>query len=104
MNVVLFYITHENLEAARRVVDHLLAKRLIACANLVPIQSAYWWNGEIQHAEEVVSIVKTTEACAARVEAAISTVHPYEVPCIVRIDAAANEPFARWIDEETLQK
>jgi periplasmic divalent cation tolerance protein len=101
VNLVLGYITHESREAARRVVDHLLEKRLIACANLVPIESVYRWKGRLEHAEEVVSVVKTRPEHWERVKAEIAAVHPYEVPCILKLAAEANEPFRAWVEDET---
>ncbi|KKT87534.1 MAG: hypothetical protein UW95_C0031G0004 [Parcubacteria group bacterium GW2011_GWC1_45_14] len=33
MKIILIYITHENVEQAKKVAEHLLEKRLIACVN-----------------------------------------------------------------------
>jgi hypothetical protein len=30
--------------------------------------------------------------------------HSYEIPCIIKIDAEANEEFERWINESTTSK
>ncbi len=101
MEIVLGYITHENEAEALRVVDHLLKKRLIACANVFPVRSCFWWKGKIQRTGEAVSIVKTQERLWEQVVEEVSKVHSYEVPCIVRINAACNPSFGAWIEEET---
>ena len=101
MPLILVYITHPDKETARRVVDHLLTERLIACANLLPIESAYWWQGAIEHAEETVTICKTNEEHWEAVRDEVAKMHPYDVPCIVRIGAEANQAFSAWIDTET---
>ena len=44
----------ENLNA-------LVKKRLIACANIFPINSMYWWKGKIVNYKESVIIAKTLE-------------------------------------------
>jgi len=37
---ILVYITHETENAAKKISDYLLNKKLIACANIFPITSA----------------------------------------------------------------
>ena len=103
MEVILVYVTHPDRAAARAIVDRLLDARLIACANTLPIASTYRWKGAVEHAEEVVTVLKTRAALWPRVAAEIAAVHPYEVPCIVRVPAAASGPFAAWIYEETCE-
>lgn len=93
------YITHPDEAAARLMADHLLTERLIACANIFPITSAYWWQGTLQQENEWVSIVKTTLDLESALEAAVQRLHPYEVPCILRFEVRANEAYEHWIFE-----
>jgi periplasmic divalent cation tolerance protein len=44
-----FYITNPSKEEAKRIAKHLLDKRIIACANIFPIESMYWWDGKDQN-------------------------------------------------------
>jgi periplasmic divalent cation tolerance protein len=83
------------------VVDHLLQHRLIACANLFPIESAYWWQGALEHSPEIVSICKTRPEKWEKVRDEVAKVHPYEVPCVVKLGAEASAAFGSWIEEET---
>jgi len=101
LNAVFVYVTHPDSESARRVAAHLLEKRLIACANFLPIESMYRWRGKIENDREVVTILKTAPGNWDRVREEIVSIHPYEVPCIVRLEATAHEPFARYLREET---
>ena len=101
MGFVIIYITHENAKEAQKVISHLLEKKLIACANTFPIKSAYWWQGEIASEDEVVSIVKTSKSNWERVKSEVERIHPYEVPCIIKIDVAANKAYEDWIEAET---
>jgi len=102
MGLIAVYITHENIEQARKVAAHLLEKRLVACANFFPIESEYWWHGSIESASEVVSIVKTTTQNWDKVRAEVEKIHPYDVPCVVRFDIDAGEPFKAWVESETV--
>jgi periplasmic divalent cation tolerance protein len=57
--IVLITTLHKRHDAVR-IGKGLLAKRLIACYNLWPVESAYWWKGEIIEENEVIMIMKST--------------------------------------------
>lgn len=98
MRFAMVYITHPNEEKAKEISNHLLEKRLIACANIFPIASAYWWQGAIQREGEWVSIVKTSLEKWEQLKAEVESVHPYEVPCIIKMEVEANEAYGKWIN------
>ncbi|MBK6621902.1 MAG: divalent-cation tolerance protein CutA [Saprospirales bacterium] len=100
MRFALIYITHPSEEKAREIGNHLVEKRLAACANIFPISSAYWWQGAIQQEGEWVSIVKTTLPLWEKLKEEVRKIHPYEVPCIVKVEAEANEEYYGWIESE----
>ena len=99
MSFALLYITHPSEAEAKRVSQHLLEQQLIACANIFPITSAYWWQGAIQNEQEWVSIVKTTLENYERVKNEVEKVHTYKVPCILKIEVEANRVYEQWIRE-----
>ncbi|VVB73893.1 Divalent-cation tolerance protein CutA [uncultured archaeon] len=101
MAFVLVYITHKNKAEARKVVSRLLKRRLVACANIFPIESHYRWKGRIEQAKEIVTVLKTKKENWNKVRAEVERIHPYEVPCIMRLDAEANPSYESWIRKET---
>lgn len=101
MKFIIIYITHKNLKEAKRVTETLLKEKLIACANYFPIESSYWWNGKITNSKEIVSIVKTKKENWTKVKKAVEAIHPYEVPCIMKIEVESNKSYADWIKKET---
>ncbi len=96
------YVTHPDEETARKLSRLLLEEKLIACANLFPIQSAYWWEGEVQTEGEWVSLLKTTSDLYPLVEQRLLKLHPYDTPCIIRTEVQANESYERWIRESVV--
>jgi len=100
MAFILVYITHKNKADARKVVSHLLKKKIIACANVFPIESSYWWNGRIERAKEVVTIVKTRKENWEKMKSEVERIHPYDIPCIMKLGAEANTPYESWIRRE----
>lgn len=111
MKFIVIYITHANMREAKKVAEALLRDRLIACVNYFPIESAYWWpatslasdggNGKITKAKEIVSIVKTRKSNWTKVKKAVEAIHPYETPCIMKLEVEANKSYADWIHTET---
>lgn len=101
MEIITLYVTHKNQEEADKVVNLLLDKRLIACANFLSITSRYWWKGKIENQDEVVSLLKTKEENFEIVRGEILKIHPYETPCILKMHAEVNESYGEWILNET---
>ena len=97
MAFLTFYITHPDETTARDIVGRLLEERLIACANIFPISSMYRWEGVVQNESEWVSLVKTSLELEKQVESAVLKIHPYETPCILRMEVRANEAYEKWI-------
>lgn len=102
MSFALIYITHPSEVEAQRISRHLLNNKLIACTNIFPISSAYWWQGAIQNEREWVSIVKTTLENYEVVKIEIEKVHSYEVPCILKITVEANASYEQWIRDSVV--
>jgi len=98
--LTLFYITCPSRDEARRIAKHLLSRHIIACANIFPIESVYWWNGKIENGDECVLIAKTLREYSGSVEKEVIGVHPYKVPCILKFDASSNEGFSSYIRGE----
>ncbi|MFH1447507.1 MAG: divalent-cation tolerance protein CutA [Candidatus Micrarchaeota archaeon] len=101
MGFIAVYITHKNMKSAEKIVAHLLENRLIACANFFPIRSIYRWKGTIENSEEIVSIVKTRSGNWEKLRAEVERMHPYETPCIMKLDVEANGKYEEWILHET---
>ena len=98
--MTLIYITCKDEEEAVKISKHLLEKKLVACSNMHPIRSMYWWEGKIQDDNEVVIIAKTIGKNYNKIKGEVSKIHSYDTPCILKIDVEANEAFQEWIDKE----
>jgi periplasmic divalent cation tolerance protein len=89
--------------AAERLADALIGGRLAACVNiLAPCRSVYRWKDAIQHDEEHPVLIKSTEARYAKLEQAIRTHHPYELPEIIAVPIERGLPaYLEWLGSET---
>ena len=80
----------------------LLAKRLIACANITPVRSLYRWKGETCDDKEDLLVIKTRKSLVPAVIAAVKAEHPYEVPEIIALPVIAGHlPYIDWVNAET---
>ncbi|RKZ24129.1 divalent-cation tolerance protein CutA [bacterium] len=102
MQYILVYTTLPKRRKARSILKTLLKERLVACGNIIKIDSGYWWEGEVVEDREYVLILKTRKELYEKLEKKILELHPYEVPMIVawEIDKGF-EGYLRWVDKET---
>jgi len=101
MGFILIYVTYPNIKEANKAVQHLLKKRLIACANTFPIKATSGWTGKIAECSEIISIFKTKKENWEKVKSEIKKIHPYKIPCIMKINVESNKEYADWIKSET---
>ena len=96
------FLTCGSWQEAQRIVDALLDKRLIACAEFIPIKSKFSWKGQHSEADEVKLIMLSIEDYFDKVEKVVAKLHSYEtfvlqaVP-ISRLSKAATA----WLQEVT---
>ena len=92
-------VTAPDVKTARKLARAALARRLIACANLIPkIESHYWWQGKIESGAEVLLVLKTTTARLAALEKMIVTKHPYDTPeFLVLPISRGSKRYLAWV-------
>jgi periplasmic divalent cation tolerance protein len=89
----------EAMELARSAV----AARLAACSQVAgPIASTYWWNDEIERAEEWFVFFKLPADRYQELAAFLVEKHSYDEPEILATAFVAGSPsFLTWVTEET---
>lgn len=96
---IFVYITNPSEKMAKKVAMHLLNKRLIACANIFPINSSYWWKEKIVNENEVVLLSKTLEKNFEDIKKEIKKIHLYSIPFVAKIDAEINQEYLDWMKD-----
>lgn len=94
--------TTETKEDATGIAKEMVRQRLAACAQVVgPIQSTYWWKGEIESSEEWLCLMKSRKDLFPEIEMAIKDIHAYEVPEIIAIPIqTGHQPYLDWMEGE----
>lgn len=89
----------EAMEIARAAVE----ARLAAGGQVAgPLASTFWWNDEVERAEEWFVFLKTTADRCEELITFIAERHSYDEPEIVAVPIVAGAaPYLNWLREET---
>jgi periplasmic divalent cation tolerance protein len=101
MSVISVYAVFANAEEAERIGRTMVEERLAACVNILgSIHSIYRWQGDVETADEVAAIFKTSHARADALITRIASLHSYDVPCVATwpIDKIF-APYADWVED-----
>jgi len=90
-----------SFEEAERIVKLLLEKGLVACTNIVDVESRYVWLGNFESDSEYLVIFKSIESLFPAIESVVREAHSYDLPVVTaqRIRKAPIE-VRKWIMEE----
>lgn len=94
--------TTDARQEAAEIAKVAVGERLAACAQLVgPIASTYWWEGEIESAEEWMVIFKTTVDRFEDLAVLIADLHSYDTPEIIATPVVAGSgDYLSWVREQ----
>ena len=98
-NIKFFYITAPNKSEAEKIVEKLLGKKLIACANVIyNVNSYFVWKNKVQNSKEIIICGKTISKNQKKIIQIVKSLHSYSVPCVIFFDIKnGNRDFLKWI-------
>lgn len=81
----------------------LIDERLAACVNVLPVmQSIYRWQQAVQQDDERQLVIKTWRDRLPSLEARLKSLHPYEVPEFLVLEAVGgSSAYLEWLQAET---
>lgn len=88
---------------ADRLARALVEARLAACVQVLPgLRSTYRWAGQIEQADEVLLLIKTSGDRRDAAMALLRQLHRYELPEILAVEAATGSiDYLGWLWAET---
>ncbi|RIK74292.1 MAG: divalent-cation tolerance protein CutA [Planctomycetota bacterium] len=91
-----------NRDEADRIAAALVERRLAGCVQIAgPVRSVYRWQGQVEHADEWLCLIKTTRRQYDAVEAAIAELHSYECPEIIATSIdRGSRAYLAWLAEQ----
>jgi len=95
----LMLTTVPSREEANTIASELVSRRLAACVNILgPIASIYHWQGEVEHSDEYLLLIKSTAAHFLPVRDTLRELHSYQLPELISFNIEAGlEPYLEWI-------
>ena len=100
MRALAVHTTVATPEQAQALARALVERRLAACVQIERIDSVYRWQGEVCAEPECRLLCKTTEARWPALLAALTELHPYELPAIHAVALERLAPaYAAWLAE-----
>lgn len=72
--ILLIYLPCKDSKEATAISEICLSKKVIACANIFPINSMYYWEGKVANDKEVVLILKTFKRLFNTIESIIKKI------------------------------
>jgi len=97
---VIVMVTTASKQEAENIAQHLLEKRLIACANIIgPVSSLFHWSGKIEKAEEYLIFMKSRKDLFEKLAETVKALHSYEVPEIIVLPIVeGSKAYLDWLD------
>ncbi|MEI7578531.1 MAG: divalent-cation tolerance protein CutA [bacterium] len=103
--MILVYVTCDSVEQAESIGKEIMKKHLCACVNIFKeMQSMFFWppkSEKIDKSKEVVLILKSLKSKFPEIEAEITKLHSYDVPCILALPVVSvSDKYLAWIKGE----
>jgi periplasmic divalent cation tolerance protein len=91
--------TTDSRDEAELLARSLVAERLAACVQLLPIVSHYVWEDRPTRSEEILLLVKTAAARVPAVTDYIEAHHSYDTPEVIAVPVESGSVrYLGWID------
>ena len=96
--------TFPSHKSAIKSVKVLAEKRLIACGQIDgPINSYYWWRGNLQEEQEWRVSLKTNTKNQKQAYDEVIKIHPYDNPQWIVVEGMCSESYSEWIKQNLKQ-
>lgn len=102
LDFIVVYVTAASTEEADHLAQALVGEKLAACVNRVKsVQSVYRWQGQVEHSEEELLIIKTRKELFSALEKRVRELHSYSVPEIIAMPLIAGSAgYLEWLQEQ----
>lgn len=104
--LLLVLCTVPDQKTALSIAEQLVDQQVAACVNITsPVTSVYRWEGNLESNDELLLLVKTTQARYQALETLLRSLHPYELPEIIAVpvEQGLNE-YLKWVEQCTIIK
>jgi len=98
-DALIVFCTCSNRDEALKLAHALVFDGIAACVNLLPaVESVYRWQGEIETAQEILLLIKTTRAQFAALRDLIVKLHSYDTPEVIGVPVLVGlDKYLSWL-------
>jgi periplasmic divalent cation tolerance protein len=91
--------TVDNRKLADELAHRLVELKLAACVNIVDrVHSVYRWKGQVETADEILLIVKTSAERVPALKEKILQLHTYELPELIVLEVIdGTDAYLSWV-------
>jgi periplasmic divalent cation tolerance protein len=98
--MIILYLTCADEKEAKMISDALLEAKLIACAKRSSIKSSYWWDGKINHDDEVLLTMDSRQDKFDAIDEVVSRMHSYDQYNLTAVNVVkATSGVEKWLDD-----
>jgi periplasmic divalent cation tolerance protein len=99
---VVIFITVGTDEEAKKIANILLSQRKVACVNILPrVSSFFWWQDKLDSVQESLLLVKTKAPVVNEIVGLVKEIHSYDIPEIIAVPiVGGNQEYLEWIGKE----
>lgn len=101
MEITIVYTPCKNSEEAATIGKALIKEKLVACINVFPVISCYFWNDKITDDNEMVLLCKLLPENEPKVRKKIEKLHSYDVPAVLSWNVNINKEYYEWIKKNS---
>ncbi len=88
-------------QEAQSISHALLEQKLIACAKMFPVTSAYLWLGKKESANEILVIFESVEENFEKIEQIVKKMHSYETFVLYSLPISqTTKSVKKWLKDE----
>ena len=91
-------LTNLPREHGERIARMLVEEHVVACVNLYPIHSVYFWKNEVHLDEETTLMMKVAVEGVAHLKKRLCELHPYELPEFVVLEIDCEASLREYVD------
>lgn len=102
MSMLIIHCTCADPESAAAIARSLVEERLAACVSQLPgVRSTYRWQGQVECADEVLLLIKSTRERHPALAARLRELHSYELSEIIAVDVSVADPaYQAWVESQ----
>jgi periplasmic divalent cation tolerance protein len=99
MSAILMISTAGTEKEARKIAKTLVEGGLVACANVIPgVSSFFYWEGKFCEEKEALILIKSIRRKSKKIINKIKEMHRYEIPEIVLLEVDGGEKkYLEWV-------